>query len=249
MPQLLPVETSMKSPPNQMFLIAILAGLILSPAIAAADNDWEALLGDEGWEVHSVVSHDEIGPVEIALKTIGGLTCLRGVSDVDVSAQTLVGIAADIPAALRWSKAGLLESEVLGRGANHVDYMQFLDVPNWTMANDRFWVLRGRQMEEGLTGTLSFRWETFDSRSRYPMLYHRLANTYPQAVEPPVNYGSWSFLPEGGGAKVRYSVCSDTGGRLPASVQRLAATRTLPDTIADLVREGRRRAMEGTGGG
>ena len=109
-----------------------------------------------------------------------------------------------------------------------------LDLPGWFEA-------RVTDTVKGGDGTISFRWRTFDWKTKYPALATEIAASHPKAVEPPVNFGEWRFVPKGSGSEVRYYVCSDTGGPLPKNVQEFAALQTLPDTVADLVIEGRKR--------
>ena len=62
------------------------------------------------------------------------------------------------------------------------------------------------------------------------------------AIEPPVNLGGWEFVRSEGATRVRYTICTDSGGSLPRSFQNLATRTTLPDTVGDLIREGLRRS-------
>ncbi len=208
------------------------------PAVASA-GDFATLLSPTGWEEAATREHADIGTVAIHLKKIAGTYCLQGVVEADVSPAILVDVISDIPSTTRWSTAGLKESRVLGKTDAHIDYFQYLDVPNWTMASDRYWVLRGHRSDAD--GNLAFRWNRFDSRTTYPELYEELERDHKGAVEPGPNYGSWVFEPRPAGALARYYICSDPGGSLPEWLQRTAATRTLPDTVADVIREGRRR--------
>ena len=48
--------------------------------------------------------------------------------------------------------------------------------------------------------------------------------------------------PKDAKTEARYYICSDAGGTLPEWLKKAAATKTLPGTISDAVREGRKRA-------
>jgi hypothetical protein len=133
----------------------------------------------------------------------------------------------------------MLASRVIGHSGDSVEYYQHLDVPDWTMAYDRFWVLRGKAATEGTKRW--FKWDRFEWRKAYPELATEIDTTYPGVVEPNPNYGYWAFTPVSAGTELRYGLCSDTGGSLPGWLQKAAATKTLPATMADAVREAKKR--------
>lgn len=216
----------------------MIASLLWIAAAQAAD--WAALDTDSGWTLLSEASTADTGPIQIHTKTIGGVQCLRGVATVDVPGQKMYDAIVDIPSAKKWSSETLIEARVLGRSGKSIDYYEHLDVPGWTMASDRFWVLRGEDASSG--SALTFRWDRFDWKAQYPDLAKELATNHPDSVEPSPNWGAWSFVPEGEKTKAKYYICSDAGGSLPTWLKESAATKTLPGTVADLVREGRRRA-------
>ena len=62
------------------------------------------------------------------------------------------------------------------------------------------------------------------------------------AIEVPKNWGEWLFTPAGTGTDIKYRVCTEAGGSVPMWLQKLGAQRTLPDTVADLVREAKKRS-------
>ena len=105
--------------------------------------------------------------------------------------------------------------------------------------SDRFWVLEGRP--EPVTGGLRFRWSRLDAATAYPAVLSKAQQTQSSVVEPPVNWGEWTFVAAEGGTQVAYRACADVGGSLPQNVQQWVATRTLPDTVADVVREAAKR--------
>lgn len=206
----------------------------------ALDPHLQTLLSDSGWEVAGRGEEALLGTVEIAVKEVAGVRCMRGEAAVPADAAAMQGVVADIRGALSWSRAGLVDTRLLGERGPEVDYLQVLDVPDWTGAADRYWVLRG----QGLTvaqGERLFVWDRFDWRAAYPALAEELKATRPKAVEPDPNFGAWAFLPQGTTSRVRYYLCTESGS-LPGWLQRAAATRTVPAAMADVVREARRRA-------
>jgi hypothetical protein len=215
--------------------------LVLAVGSAAAAPTLSTLLAESGWEAKGTRDHKDSGlEITIDHKWVGELPCLRGMTTAEVSPEALLAAATDIPSATRWSSAPLSASRVLGRGADSIDYYQHLDIPGWTGAKDRYWVLRGRVKRDA--GVLRFQWERFDGRTPYPDLSAELAADHPSAIEPPTNLGEWRFTPKDGGmTEVRYYVCSDSGGKLPSALERVAALQTLPDAVADLIVEGRKR--------
>lgn len=209
--------------------------ILLATAAAA---DWNALFAADGWSLVSETTHADTGPIRIDLKVIGGVQCLKGSAKVAVPADKLHQVVTDIPSAKKWSSETLLHSRVLAQNGKTTDYFQLLDVPGWTMASDRFWVLRG---EDTSTATQkAFRWDRFEWQAKHPEIVAEAAAT--GAVEPIPNWGAWVFEPSGADTQVKYYICSDPGGSIPTWLKETAATKTLPNTVADVVREGRKRA-------
>ena len=210
-------------------------------SLAGWSADFDALLSDSGWESVGSKSTNETGPMSLHAKTIAGTVCVRAVAEVDVPADTVYEVITDVPAAQRFSSETLLESRVLGRDGANVHYYQHLDVPGWTMASDRYWVLSGHEVRT--ESSRAFRWQRFDWKTAYPDLAKAIASEHPAAVEPLTNYGSWVFeAADGGKTRATYLICSDPGGSLPEWLKRQAATKTLPNTVQDVMREARKRA-------
>lgn len=220
----------------------MIALLLAGFALAADAPPWASLLGDEGWSQLATPTSPAGHTVDLRLKEIGGVPCLRGEVRGSWSVDTLFATASDIEGSPKFSSEKLLASEVLGRAGATMDYLQILDVPDWTMASDRFWVLRAERFEHN--GGTGFRWQRFDWKAAYPALATRLETDHAGAVEPDPNWGAWLFTPVEGGTLVRYHLCSNAGGSLPGWLQKAAATRTLPGTMGDLLVETARR--EGT---
>lgn len=213
-----------------------LAALLLLPTPAMAEPSPAALQKqmdtDSGWEDHKL---DAKGGVDVYKKKIDGLdlVAFKGelVTDVDggllfdaiTAFETHVGLSDDIP---------LTASVVLGRKGNTVDFYQYLDVPGWTLANDRFWFARATiQRDWGGAGHHRQSWEKIDATLYPDHLAAALARDE-DAVLTPTNVGSWEVVPLGDGrSRLIYRVLSDPGGKLPKAAQALATGRTLPDNL------------------
>jgi hypothetical protein len=116
-----------------------------------------------------------------------------------------------------------------------------MDVPNWTMVADRWWLLRA-WTETSEAQTLRYRWRRVDAATAYPEVHARVAEQFPGAIELPVNWGEWLFEDKGEERVASYRVCTEMGGSLPKWIQRLAIRRTLPDNIVELVGEAKKRS-------
>jgi hypothetical protein len=86
-----------------------------------------------------------------------------------------------------------------------------------------------------------YRWEKLDAATAYPDVRTRALGISSGAIEPPATWGQWTFVRNAAGTVVNYRACADVGGSLPAGIRKWVATRTLPDTVADLVLEAQRR--------
>jgi hypothetical protein len=209
---------------------------LMAAAVAGAP-DWSALSSTEGWSAVGTRSSD-FGPVVVTHKVIGGIDCLTGVVTVDVPPEKLLAVVEDVPAATKWSSASLRVSEVLGSADGATRFWQQIDVPNWTLVADRYWVLEGRSAP--VDSGVRYRWQRVPA-STFPAVVSRAEANEAGSIEPPTNWGEWVFRRATSGTEVHYRACADVGGSLPESVQRWVATRTLPDTVSDLVKEARRR--------
>ena len=217
--------------------LSLVLALLLAAAPAAADPGAAAvfaMLDDpSGWTVHKL---DAKGGVDIYKKQLDGveIAAFKGEKIVDVDPTRLfdtiidfdhqVGLSDDIP---------LLHSAVLGTTANTIDFWQYLDVPSWTLANDRYWFSRATISRDigGVSGHHKETWQRIDE-SAYPAALARAKATDEDAVMTPLNYGSWEVIPQGGGrTKLIYIVVSDPGGRLPKAAQAMATGKTLPDNL------------------
>ena len=216
-----------------------LLALASAPAWAVAMS-WSSISSGTGWSSHTTKNHSEAGTVQVFKKELNGIPCFKGVATTDVKPETLLDVAADIPGTRKWSSAGVKEAEYLSRGTDALDYYQYLDVPGWTMASDRFWFLHGVIERNG--GTIAFHWDRLDNGGAFTERLNKVKTDHPDAIEPPTNAGGWVFTPQAdGNTLIEYFICTDTGGLIPAPIQNAATTKTLPDTVGDLVREGRKR--------
>ena len=215
----------------------LLLALTLAAAPAAADPGVAAvqkmLDDDSGWSVHKL---DAKGGVDVYKKDLAGveIAAFKGEKIVDVDATRLfdtiidfdhqVGLSDDIP---------LLHSAVLAETANTIDFWQYLDVPSWTLANDRYWFARATISRDigGVKGHHKEAWRGIDPTA-YPDALAKAQAVDEDAVLTPLNCGSWEVVPLGDGrTKLIYRVVSDPGGRLPKSAQALATGKTLPDNL------------------
>ena len=218
-----------------MFAAAL--ALLLLPA-ATAGPAWSQIV-QPGWTVLSTRQHPDAGAVEVRARTVGGVACFAAAATVDLPREALLGVATDIPSSVRWSTAGVQEAETFAKSAASLDFFQYLALPSWTLSADRFWFLHGI-VERTATRSV-FRWDRLEAGGPYTARYEAVREAHPGAVEPPINTGGWVFTAAEGGTRVEYYLCSDVGGSIPVTVQTLATTRTLPDTVGDVVREARRR--------
>mgnify|MGYP000321060792 CR=1 FL=1 len=201
-------------------------------------SDYDDLLSEDGWEHFETVSTGDAGVVVLDVKRLD-TPCLRAAVTVELPADVLLEVVTDVPGASSITREKLIASEVLDRSGAQMEYYQHLDVPGWTLTADRYWVLRGERIQRP-QGPM-FRWSRFDWEGDYPELAERLASEYPSAIEPHVNWGAWTFDESEGKTDARYHLCSDAGGNLPSWIQKIAATRTIPATVDDVVKAAKRR--------
>jgi len=181
------------------------------------------------------------GVVLVHSATVAGMECYRGTGTTTAPVAKLIEVATDIPSAPRWSTAGLTKSELLAKSGSTLDYWQYLDVPGWTMSADRFWFVRSTTVIS--PDVASEKWDALIGGGPHSAKFAEIKAANPEAVEPLVNVGEWLFKAAGQGqSSVDYMVCTDPGGSIPAAIQSAATRRTLPDTVADIMREGRKRA-------
>ncbi len=223
--------------PSEASVTLFALALLLLPT-AGAGPAWTRIR-QPGWTPHSTREHPDAGTVQVLRRTVDGVACFAGVATVALPRDRLLEVATDIPASVRWSSAGLLEAETFARSAAGFDFYQYMVLPSWTLLADRFWFVHG-VVERGADASV-FYWDRLEGGGAYTARWEAVRDAHPGAVEPPVNAGGWVFTDEGGRTRVEYYLCTDVGGAIPLAVQTLATTRTLPDTVGDVVREARRR--------
>ncbi len=217
-------------------LSALGATLLALPAWAGLPT-WSDLDASDAWEVVATKKSD-VGEVIIRHRRFDDLDCLEGRVTTQGSPDAMLDVATDVEGALRWSSAPLADALDLGRTPGTIDYYQYLDVPDWTLVADRYWILRGTVLAEG--DARRFRWGKGPPGMGDQARTRALARN-DGAIEPPKNVGEWVFSPVSGGVDVRYRACADIGGAIPLWLQKAVAKSTLPDTVVDLVVESRKR--------
>ena len=205
----------------------------------ATANPTHASIDSASWTEITRKTHADAGEVVVLGTKVSGVECFRGTATTDVPGAKLLDVVADVESAVRWSTAGVTEAKLLSRSGSRLEYYQFLDVPGWTMAADRFWFLTST-VESG-SDRWALKWSRLEQGGAHKAAFDQVLVDHPGAVEPPVNVGSWVFSTANGATQMTYSVCTDSGGSIPAAVQSAATKKTLPDTLGDVVREARKR--------
>jgi hypothetical protein len=198
-----------------------------------------AAMDAASWRRLSQSDHDVAGVVEIFTAHVDTIDCFRGIAHTERTPAQLLDVVTDLGTAPRWATTGVTEGKVLEHTATSIVYYQYLDVPDWTFTADRFWVLQAAISVTPARTELA--WDRLPSGSKWLAERDRVAKDHPDAIEPPINTGSWRFEPEERGTKITYSVCTESGGSIPLALQNAATRRTLPDNLGDVIREARRR--------
>lgn len=212
--------------------------LATTPALAGSPT-WAKIQAVDDWAAVSTREHAAAGEVSVYSATVEGIACFKGAATTEVDPERLVEVVGDVESAPRWSSAGVTEAETLAEKGDTIEYYQYLDVPAWTMASDRFWFLTGTTVRDG--GTVEFHWKRLVDGGDHAERHAAVVRDNPSAIEPPVNVGAWRFSPAEGTTKVEYFICTDTGGAIPTVVQNAATKKTLPDTVGELIGEARKR--------
>ena len=231
--------------PRSLSLLVLLA-VLAAPLTALALTDAQvqaALDADKGWEVHKL---DAKGGVDVYIKEIPGLEVpgFKGEKIMDVNGDLLFAAIIDIAHQAGMSDdIPLKESHIISQTSTTIDFWQYLDVPGWTLANDRFWFCHGVIMKDhGGAGHHKWTWDKIEG-SRFPTQLAQARAIDEDSVETALNHGSWEVVPQAGGkVKLIYRVVSNPGGKLPKSAQKLATGTTLPDNLLQMEAEAKRRA-------
>lgn len=207
-------------------------------ALAAGAAPFDTLAQDDGWrDLNARAS--AWGPIAVRSRVVDGTTCYEGSLSAAVDVDALVRTADAMRDASRWSRAKLPVSEELDRRGREFVLLQVLDTPGWTLAADRYWVLRAVTGIDA-QGRGSYRYERVPAAA-WPRAVEVAAAHGSALVEPPVSFGEWTFTPSGSGTRVVYRSCADFGGVVPAGLQSWVALQQLPDTMEDLVSAASRR--------
>ncbi len=216
-------------------------GLMILGVLASAwARPWPLFDDPSRWEPLTV-RETEVGPVSIATQRIEDQDCVQGVLVTEVPMRWLDDVVADTSGDDGWRSTEIVETRMLHLSDNRMDFYQVMDVPDWTLLADRWWLLTA-WTEHAEANTRRLRWQRVEDPAAYATVRAEVATRFPGVVEMPVNWGEWVFVDEGAVRRTTYRVCTDLGGSLPRWIQRIALRRSLPDNLVDLVREARRRA-------
>lgn len=203
---------------------------LLATALAGGAR-FDLLTAEDGWkDLGNRAS--SYGRIDVRSRDIDGLTCFAGSVVADVGVDALVRVTGHMVRSPEWSSARLPISEELERSGSSFVLFQLYDVPNWTLAADRYWVLRG-SVSRGGDGAGTYRYERVDP-ARYPRVAEVLTE-HDGAIEPPTNFGQWTFAPGEGGTRVSYRGCSAFGGSIPSSIQSWLGLQQLPTMMEELI--------------
>src|SRR5689334_2193914 len=118
--------------------------LVLLAAVAQAEESWNVLSSADTWPNVSQRSTDA-GNVTSYHRKLGETHCLKGQTTSKLTPAQILVVAEDIEGSLKWSKAGLTVSKTLKRTGDGIEFYQLLDIPDWTMVTDRYWILKGKE--------------------------------------------------------------------------------------------------------
>ena len=208
---------------------------------SAYNPTWAELKSEDGWAVQGTV-HTDIGTVVVSKKMIDNFPCFRGVAEYNglLDIPLMIEIAADAESAMEWSSAGVAEAETLAKTNEYAEYYQFLDLP--FPMSDRYWFLRGYFEREG--DVYYFRWKPLVAGGIHSARYQKVKTDYPDALETKINLGSWIVYSHDGKTHVEDRLCSHPNGSVPVSLQSIATSKTLPNNVAEIIKETKRRMAE-----
>ena len=214
---------------------------LLSLAALAFAVDYDAfrvaLAAEAGWETVGTKPMDGGGSVLIRHKVVSGEDCLEGSTAANFPADVMLAVASDVTNQPKWSSFEVSRAVRLSQGADAFDYYQLLENP--FPIHDRYWFVHatvGRRGDDRV-----FTWQAVDAPKLYAKQVAALLVDFPDAVETALNVGDWTFTPSTDATRIRYRICTDAGGHIPAWAGEYAARSTLPTNLSDLVGEVRRR--------
>jgi len=224
-------------------LLASSTSLLAAPSAATVQRDLDS---SANWDV---VKLNARGGVDVYKKELTGadIPGFKGVKVVDVASDYLFdaindfnahnGLSDDIP---------LVKSRVLKRSGDTLHVFAYLDVPGWTLANDRFWFVEAKMVHNigGVAGHHKQTWKKLDA-SLYPEVHREAKAISSKAVLVETNHGSWEVIPQSDGrTKLIYRVLSAPGGRIPNGAQAIVTGQTLPENLLQFEAEAKRRARK-----
>ncbi|MCO4744215.1 MAG: hypothetical protein KC912_05465 [Proteobacteria bacterium] len=212
--------------------------LLTTPAFAGTPT-WDAIKAVSSWDSVATRSHSDGGQIGVFSATVADTACFKGTASTTAAPEKLLDVATDIESTPKWSSAGVSEAETLSEAGSSIEYYQYLDVPGWTMASDRFWFLSGTTHKAD--NLIEFSWKRLEDGGAHNARFTTVREANPSAIEPPTNVGGWRFSTTDGTTAIEYFICTDTGGSIPTVVQNAATKKTLPDTVGELIGEAKRR--------
>lgn len=193
---------------------------------------------ESGWEEVGRDTYPGVGEIVVRYKVVDGQNCLEGRTFTTASPDVLLAVVSDIEGQPALSSWELPESKRLGVVGSAFDYYQLLDNPS--PVADRAWFVRSTVYRRGEDRV--FTWDQIDGAALYPEAVAGVKARHPDVVFTSVNVGDWTFTPEAGGTRLRYRICTDAGGSLPMWIGEIAARKTLPTNVADMVRAALKRS-------
>jgi hypothetical protein len=206
-------------------MIALIAAALAASPTAVLDDP-------NGWTSIGTRA-SALGPIEVRSRAVGSVTCYEGVAHAEADPDALLAVTRRMARANEWSSSRLTVSRELARDGESFVLFQVLDVPGWTLASDRYWVLRGTNTWLP-GGAGEYRYERVDAAA-WPEVAATLSGLGLNAIELPMNFGKWRFDPEGSGARVTYRGCASFGGALSSGIQSWLALQQLPTMMEELV--------------
>ena len=196
---------------------------------------------NEGWEDVATRKLKSGERILIQKKRFQGVQCGRASVDVGgTTSRLMFQVITDVPAVPDYVSETMVASRFLKSPGDWDIYYQHLDLPAWTFSANRYWILRGDNKSSG--DKLEYRWNRIEWREQYPELVKEIERDFPNAIEPPLNFGSWQFTEANGLVHSVYTLCNDPGGALPKWIVERAALSNLPGVVYDIVSEARKRA-------
>lgn len=202
--------------------------LVLSLALAGDP----AALDLAAWEPAGERSSDA-GTVTLRQATVAEVRCIEGTVLTSARPTALLAVTDRMADAPDWSDAPLAHSAELARDDDGFVLYQHANSPGWSLAADRFWVVRGEPVVLSDAQT-RYRW-TREDAANWPFAIETSAALARRPIELPESYGEWLFTADGDETVVRYRACADLGGSLPEGMVAWVTRQQVPSLMAELV--------------